>query len=57
LLLDDSHIPGMTILQIQTSYDLSSSWMMGEDAEQFMAPIWEKSREVWEKDLREGRLG
>lgn len=53
LLLDDSHILGMVVLRIETSYRLDSSWMMGEDAEQFMAPIWEKNKEVWEKDLRE----
>lgn len=53
LLLDDSHIPGMVVLRIETLYFLGSSWMMGEDAERFMAPIWKKNKEVWEKDLRE----
>jgi hypothetical protein len=53
LLLDDGHIPGMVVLRIESSYSLDSSWMMGKDAEQFMEPIWEKSKEVWEKDLRE----
>ncbi len=53
LLLDDSHIPGMVMLKVETSYMVSSSWMIGEDTERFMAPIWAKSEEVWTIELKE----